>query len=206
MVSYCSDLIPVTGLITGFSTRHITREGLCSALQLTQQPLITMNQTHSANLTWVTEAATAELPDTDAIATTLPGVTLAVKTADCLPILIYHPSGVIAAIHAGRKGTENQILANTLNSLISHTGTNQHFYIYFGPAICENCYQINPETDAHFALIQQNQRQAESRCDLRTVTLLKSGECTACSVDQYYSYRKEKATERIWSVISFTVP
>ena len=44
----------------------------------------------------------------DALITTQKNAALVVRTADCLPILIYHSSGIIAAIHAGRKGTEQE--------------------------------------------------------------------------------------------------
>ncbi len=51
----------------------------------------------------------------DALVTDIPGVCVAVSTADCVPVLVYAPDKkVVAAIHAGWRGTVKQIVAKTI--------------------------------------------------------------------------------------------
>ena len=76
---------------------------------LNNSPLIQMNQTHSNHSEEITTKQSKMIEDTDAIYTTQENILLTVKTADCLPILIFHPKPLIAVIHAGRKGTDQHI-------------------------------------------------------------------------------------------------
>ena len=67
-------------------------------------PLALPRQTHSDHVKYVCSACRPE--DTDAVFTDVPGLCLAVKTADCIPVLLYDRRQLmVAAIHAGWKGT-----------------------------------------------------------------------------------------------------
>lgn len=80
---------------------------------------------------------------------TLPA--LAVMTADCLPLLFADTSGsVVAAVHAGRVGLENGILAETLRLYGSLGITMADIHMLIGPAICGKCYEV-PEPMAEEA-------------------------------------------------------
>ena len=61
---------------------------------------------------WSTSPATAPVDDTDALVTTTPRLALAVVTADCVPVLLADArAGVVAAVHAGRVGAQNGVVA-----------------------------------------------------------------------------------------------
>lgn len=162
-----------------------------ATLDLPSAPIITMEQIHAGICKVVNLAETQELAGADACLTALPGVVLQVKHADCLPVLLYHPSGVIGAVHAGRKGTQQQVLQHTLQMLKNIYGVKSDLEVWFGPAICEKCYQINRETDEHYNLIEQNRQQLLAEFPETSFHLKTSNDCTCHQPAQYHSYRRE---------------
>lgn len=88
-----------------------------------------------------------ELTNVDAIITNQKDVPLAITTADCLPIIIYDEGKkVIAAIHAGWKGSLNGILKNTIDTIIkSFKSDISNLLFFFGPSICQKCFSVSKE-------------------------------------------------------------
>lgn len=166
-------------------------------------PTITLEQTHSNNFQEVSHLTTATVLNCDAVITTQTNLHLKIKHADCLPILIYHPKPLIAAIHAGRKGTEQRIITHVLDYLrTTHRITNK-LSMWFGPAICETCYQVDKKTDQHYNLIAKNNDQIRSLYDKTEADILYSNFCTAHQNEEYFSYRKEsKGVPMNWSGIT----
>lgn len=162
-------------------------------------PPICMDQVHGNTVRSVTNTIPALLPATDGCFTSIPGIWLAVKTADCMPILIAHPSGIVGAIHVGRRGIENHIIPAFFSELTHVYGNLDGFWIWIGPCICHSCYQVSIEHDEYCDLIGQARHQlakivpGSSVCD--------SGLCTVCNNDKFYSYRKEKTDLRNYSFI-----
>ena len=166
--------------------------------------LVKMKQTHSSTIQIINDndnnKPIIRLSDTDAIITKNKSLALIVKTADCVPVLISHPSGYMAAIHAGRVGTENKILGKTLQLLIQKTQSTQKFHIYLGPHICENCYEINPQTKDPYSLIKKKLEQIQEHLSILKNTLSLSNCCTKCHPN-FHSYRETKTKQRIFSII-----
>ncbi len=130
------------------------------------------------------------------------GVGLIVKHADCLPILISHPSGVIAAVHAGRKGTEKQIFLKTLSLLIEKFNITKDLKVWFGPRICRNCYQIDRETNLYYDLVEKNINQLELLFKPNQYDLMIHPSCTFCD-ERFHSYRREgKGVKMNYSVVT----
>lgn len=154
-------------------------------------PVVRMEQLHGVQVVEVTAPDSATITGADAIYTKLPNVWLTIKSADCVPILISHPSGAIAAIHAGRKSTQQGILAKTLNQMKDAYNLDDTFEIWLGPSICRDCYQVNRDTNEHFDLIEENIKQAQSVCAVDKIKIVNAGHCTAHENANYYSYRKE---------------
>src|SRR5271155_4816630 len=64
------------------------------------------------------------VPEVDALATTVPRLPLVVRVADCGPVFFYDPvQRVIAVAHSGRRGTEGNIVRETISCLESMYGT-----------------------------------------------------------------------------------
>jgi len=170
---------------------------------------VEMEQTHSDNFIEINEILEKRqvIPNVDALITTKKNILLAVKTADCLPILIHWNNGndknVIAAIHSGRAGTEKKILSKVLKYLKLKYGVgskkNQtnNLTIWLGSAICKECYQIDKKSDLHYDLYQKNIDQInrafpknEIRKSGMIVKIIRSEFCTLHNNDLFHSYRK----------------
>lgn len=108
-------------------------------------------QTHSLN---VGLAVTGDevFEDTDAVVTFKPGLAVGVRTADCVPILLYAPDiNGVAAVHAGWKGTIGGIVANTVKVLAEHGADPAKIRAFFGPSISTVAYEVSPELARQFA-------------------------------------------------------
>jgi purine-nucleoside/S-methyl-5'-thioadenosine phosphorylase / adenosine deaminase len=109
--------------------------------------IILLQQKHTNNVVVIDDLPISYLPDADAVLTKMPGITLGVKTADCLPLLVYNPVvKVIGAIHAGWRGLANKIVFNAVDELCTFYKTvPEHSYFVIGPGICGNCYEVGPD-------------------------------------------------------------
>ena len=164
----------------------------------TEKSIIKMQQTHSTNIYTLPETYfnhTQTIQNTDGLITTSKSHILAVKWADCLPIIIYHPKKILCVLHAGRKGSNKKILEIALNKLVQIAGTNEYFEIYMGPHICETCYEINAVKHTHFSLLKTNITQLKKTIPLDKTKLYIKTHCTVCH-HNYYSYRQSKTKKR----------
>jgi YfiH family protein len=95
--------------------------------------------------------------EADAFVTSLYDVTLCIKTADCVPIIIYdRVNDIIAAIHAGWRGASNGVIQNTLE-LLNKIGCDQsNTYAFIGPCIRQKSYEVNEEVFNAFKKIDKS--------------------------------------------------
>lgn len=93
-----------------------------------------------------------ELEGYDAFVTTLPDVAIGVRTADCVPVLLYDPERrVVAAIHAGWKGTILHIPEKTVELMTVRFGCKAaDMRAVLGPSIGPDSFQVGEEVAAHF--------------------------------------------------------
>ena len=128
------------------------REKFQAALGSGEMPLITLRQFHS-DVIHVAAAPRLEAPKADALITGTPGLLLGVQTADCVPILLADTRRrVVAAIHAGWRGTLARIAVKTLGQMRMGFGTRPRDVVAaVGPAIGRCCYEVGPEVAQAFA-------------------------------------------------------
>ena len=95
----------------------------------------------------------SEAPRADALATRAPGLLLGVQTADCVPILLADTRHrVVAAIHAGWRGTLARIAVKTLGRMHMEFGTRPRDVVAaLGPAIGRCCYEVGSDVARSFA-------------------------------------------------------
>lgn len=93
-----------------------------------------------------------ELEGYDAFVTNKPGVAIGVRTADCVPILIYDPvKQAIAAVHSGWKGTILHIAQGVIMAMRQEFGTRaENLKVVMGPAIGPDSFQVGEEVAEKF--------------------------------------------------------
>lgn len=169
--------------------------------------LVLMKQVHGDLIHVIKADSTSQAPqEADAILSFNVNFPIAVRTADCVPILLAHPDGMIAAVHAGWRGTRLKILEKTLMKIRDEFKKDlTQIFISIGPAICASCYEVGEEVAAEFSadyLISKGSGKylldlKKANFDLAVKMGLKSEQiqvlpdCTLCQNDEYYSYRHE---------------
>ena len=113
--------------------------------------LIELEQIHSDILRFV-EAPPERRLRGDALATDRPGLLLAIRTADCLPLLIADTERrVAAAVHAGWRGTSLGIAARAVRGLGERYGSRPEALVAaLGPCIGPACYEVGEDVRAEF--------------------------------------------------------
>ena len=112
-------------------------------------PVIQGHQVHGDRIAVIDKPGLtrADLEGYDAFICKLPGVAIGVRTADCVPILLYDPvQRVVAAIHSGWKGTVLKIAQKTIGLMKCDFGClPENLRAIIGPAIGPNSFQVGPE-------------------------------------------------------------
>lgn len=150
------------------------------------------------------------LEGVDALITSVNGVCIGVSTADCIPILLYDPTHkVIAAVHAGWRGTLKRIVCKTIAMLHqSHSTLPSDLRAIIGPGISAEAFEVGDEvyeqfrTEAfqmdaiswrrdkwHIDLSACNCQQMESS-GVKKENIQTSNICTFNHSDDYFSARR----------------
>ena len=177
---------------------------------------VVANQTHSDHIKIIGKAETKgwgsmddAIEDCDALITQEKKVILTILTADCVPILLYDTKQeVVAAVHAGWKGTESKIVAKTVLKMQERFDSKvEDISAAVAPSIGRCCYEVGEDVAKHFFDTQKgftkkgekfmldlpyiNKYQLLS-VGLKESNIEMSDVCTACEVENYFSYRKEQ--------------
>ena len=165
-----------------------------------------MNQVHG-NRVAIIEEVTDEYPTADALVTGIPGITLAVMVADCIPLLLKSQDAV-AAVHVGRKGLLNRVAEKAID--VMREISDAQISAIIGPAICGKCYEVSPEI---FSEVTQSHPESASQTasntpsldlvsalisDLKKLGITEIDNQSRCTLEDQnlYSYRRDGATGR----------
>ncbi len=166
-----------------------------------------VRQIHSGIVATAAEVRNGFVREADALVTDEHGVTVGIRTADCVPVLIADPvTRSVAAIHAGWRGSAKNIAANAVSELVTRYGARaEDLHAAIGPAIGGCCYEVGPEVARRFGAWIPEYGRAESpvKIDLGRVNRMQleaagvrdvwnSGECTNCNPERYFSFRRER--------------
>jgi len=117
-------------------------------------PALNVHQVHGDRVVTVeadTDPRALASEPADAVVTTARRVALAVRAADCLPVLFADPdAGVVAAAHAGRVGLAAGVLPATVSRLVELGAT--RITAWIGPHICGACYEVPASLRDSFAV------------------------------------------------------
>ncbi|MGC7589028.1 peptidoglycan editing factor PgeF [Bisgaard Taxon 46] len=200
------------------SAVKINRTLLVEQLNLPQYPTF-LNQTHSTTVLRLPSAES--LPAADAVYSNQPNQVCLVMTADCLPVLFTNKAGnEVAATHAGWRGLCDGILENTVAEFECAPS---QIMAWLGPAIGPEKFQVGkevveqfiaqwPEAELAFTPDPNEPNKylgnlymlAMQRLNRFGITEISGGEhCTFKEQDKFFSYRREKQTGRMASLIWF---
>lgn len=119
-----------------------------------------VRQVHSARVEAVTAPFADEPPEADALVTATPGLALAIRTADCAPVLLWdEQASVIGAAHAGWRGACSGVLEATVAAMERLGAARGAIRAAIGPTIAQPSYEV----DAAFRdrLIEQSASDAD---------------------------------------------
>jgi YfiH family protein len=116
-----------------------------------QWPLVTLRQVHSDLIHCVAELPKEPLVG-DGLITRIPGVLLAIQTADCLPIiLVDSEQRAVGVFHAGWRGTVKRIVEKGVGEMRRYFGTlPSDIKAAIGPGVHSCCYEVGPEVRQQF--------------------------------------------------------
>lgn len=114
-------------------------------------PLVQLKQIHSS-LVHKVDAASREPLAGDGLITDAAGLLLAIKTADCVPVLVADVKrGAVGAFHAGWRGTVARVVEKGIGEMRRQFGSvPRDLRAVIGPAIRQCCYQVGSEVRAEF--------------------------------------------------------
>lgn len=104
------------------------------------------------------EEQTKLLQGVDALITDVPEVYIAVTTADCVPLLFYAPDrNVVAAVHAGWRGTVQKIAVKTVERLVdAYHCDPKLLHVGIAPSISQDSFEVGEEVVDAFRSIDTN--------------------------------------------------
>lgn len=108
-------------------------------------------QTHSDRVAVIgPEDSSLPVDDCDALITSQKGIFVCVQTADCVPVLLYDTQKkVVAAVHAGWRGTTSGIVRKTIQKMVEAFDCNPDDIVAgIGPSIHMHAYEVGPEVVA----------------------------------------------------------
>lgn len=189
---------------------RLNRARVASAMQVTPNSLVTVNQVHSPDVVTLNGPIPPDaLPRADAMVTAQPGLALAILTADCQPVLLADASaGIIGAAHAGWRGALAGVIENTVDAMEALGAKRGHIHAVIGPCISQNAYEVGQEfletfldETPDYARFFANGQDGKYQFDLPGFGLFQLrqagvgdaswiGHCTYADPDLFYSYRR----------------
>ncbi len=192
-----------------------------SALAFNLSALVSSKQVHGEKIAVIDDASIGRemfspeplLQGFDGLVTGSTGVTLMVRVADCVPVILFAPERQIAAVvHAGWRGTLAGIAGEAVRKMVQHYHADPgDIRAGIGPAIGPCCYCVQEEVAAAFKnashlypavfretrgelflnLWEANRLQL-LRQGLSAGNIETAGLCTSCRTDLFFSHRREK--------------
>lgn len=190
---------------------RLNRARVADAMGVAQDALVTVHQTHSANVVTLTAPLPERQPkpEADAMVTATPGLALGILTADCQPVLLADPvAKVIGAAHAGWRGALSGVLENTVDAMLDLGAERARISAAIGPSISQKAYEVGEEffdsflsEDTGFARFFANGVDGKYQFDLIGFGLSRLraagvadarwvGHCTYADPVRFYSYRR----------------
>jgi YfiH family protein len=125
------------------------------------------------------------------------GIALTVTVADCVPIFMAHPTGIVALLHCGWRGTVARIIDAGVDAYARLGLPPDEIKVHLGPSICGRCYEVSADVREQLTGQPVNRSGnvdlraliAEHAGELGLTDVSVSADCTRCDNDRYFSHR-----------------
>lgn len=125
------------------------------------------------------------------------GLALAVSIADCVPVFMAHPSGTIALLHSGWKGTAAGFVTRATAAFSMLAKPPAELRVHLGPAVCGRCYEVSADVREQLTGQPANRpgqvdlrsllAEQASAAGVRQISM--SPWCTRHDNDRFFSHR-----------------
>jgi len=134
---------------------------------------------------------------------------LAVTIADCVPVFVAHPSGAVAVLHSGWRGTAARIVERGIAGFAGLGLAAADLRIHLGPSICGRCYEVSPDVVAQ---LTGRRVDGPETVDLRSIiaghasaagvrSIAISPWCTRHHNDRFFSHRAGDAGRQVGVIV-----
>jgi hypothetical protein len=192
---------------------HANRKAVAAALRVEPDRLTWCEQVHGEQVATVTgDDAGRTMPAADGLVTATTGTPLAVVVADCVPVLLGDAKhGVVAAVHAGRRGLVAGVVEVAVGTMLDLGAGRDAIVAAVGPAIGPCCYEVSDDvaTEVTAALPVTAATSHGGRTSLDLVAGVRHvlaregvhavrtvGGCTAHQPGTFFSHRRDGVTGR----------
>ncbi|MFO7890097.1 MAG: peptidoglycan editing factor PgeF [bacterium] len=198
---------PYDSLNLGFDTEDQycnvfeNRKKFFNAIGVSEEKAAIPKQVHGDKIEVITRPGL--YPATDGLITRAPGVVLTVQTADCVPVFLYEPvKRIIAAVHAGWRGTCKKIVIKTIGIMVKKFSLKtENIFAFLGPSIGSCCYKVGDKVKQKFPAeyihnsyldlwSYLHDQLIEAECISENIYI--SRLCTACYPEWFFSHRRDK--------------
>ena len=169
--------------------------------------LYEVSQVHGDTIVEVSDEPVLDVRtiEADGLLTRTAGAAVAVRTADCVPVLLADPkTGAVAAVHAGWRGVEARIVPLAVERL----GHPTRLLAVIGPHIRLDAFEVGPEIAERIAAVAHGEPVVEDRDPRPHVDLARTlraqlaragveriddvGGCTHAEADRFFSHRRDR--------------
>lgn len=138
------------------------------------------------------------------------GIILTVSIADCVPVFLAHPSGMVGILHSGWKGTSARIIDAGLKAFARIGCPPDELKVHLGPSICGRCYEVSPDVRAELTGQPVNRAGnvdlrsliAEHAAESGVLDVTVSSDCTRCDNDRYFSHRAGDSGRQLGVIVA----
>jgi purine-nucleoside/S-methyl-5'-thioadenosine phosphorylase / adenosine deaminase len=189
------------------------RRRVASVLGVAGEAILVPRQVHDRGVVVVPSAAREEVEATaaDAIVSDGPGLACAVRTADCVPLLLGdRETRRVAAVHAGWRGVVKGVVAATLELMVARGSRPEQLLVAIGPHISSEAFEIGDEVAAELERASEARDAVLARpgqkphADLSGILMAQLAAlgvparniervpgCTFSDAESFYSYRRD---------------
>lgn len=191
----------ISPLLAGLNREHAWLEhGFGTrAANLDQAAMASLKQIHSSTVLLGQGAGC--VGEGDALVTSVAGLPVSVRTADCFPILLADPeTRAVAAVHAGWRGTAARIVQSAIARMKAEFGTDaRNIRSAIGPGIGKCCYEVGEDVARRFGMEQsgkldlavENTNQL-IEAGVQPAHVDRVGGCTFCNAANFFSWRRDR--------------